>query len=416
MGLKPFYDTNVLLGHLDVVDQGGSFYLSSVTLIELEEIKTSARKTEDVRYAARRAVEWLDKHEDKYKIIIYEEGYEDYLLGEYRDHPLNDFKIVACAVGVNAEECRIKFVSDDILARLIASMSFGLVVEKPTIVSDSKYTGFKEIMPNAEELNLITGEATVNRYNCLTNEYLIALEPDGEVADIFKWTGVKYEQLAKRLTKPMRSSFFGDKIKPKDAYQTCMVDSILNNTMTAISGKAGSGKSLLSLYCIMSLIENGSYDRLIIMFNPTKARGASDMGYYSGNATEKAMQNSIGSMLTTKFGDRYMVDNLIAQDKLRLVSMADIRGMEVRDNEILYITEAQNTSVDLLKLCLSRASSGCKIVIEGDFNSQVDSYMFDGNANGMRCVIDAFKGEDIFGYVELQNVWRSKIATLADRL
>ena len=152
------------------------------------------------------------------------------------------------------------------------------------------------------------------------------------------------------------------------------------------------------------------------MFNPTKARGASDMGYYSGDATEKALQNSIGSILTTKFGDRFAVDLLLQQDRIRLVSMADVRGMEVRDNEILYITECQNTSVELLKLCLSRASSECKIVIEGDYNSQVDSYLFDGNSNGMKRAIDVLKGEEEFGYVCLPNVWRSRIASLVDKL
>ena len=186
--------------------------------------------------------------------------------------------------------------------------------------------------------------------------------------------------------------------------------------MTAIYGKAGSGKSLISLVTIMNLIESGKYDRVVIMFNPTKSRGASDMGYYSGDPTEKAMQNSVGSILTTKFGDRYAVDMLLQQDKIRLVSMADVRGMEVRDNEILYITETQNTSIELLKLCLSRASSECKIIIEGDYNSQVDSYLFDGTSNGMKRVINVLRGEEEFGYVHLPNIWRSKIAALVDRL
>ena len=98
------------------------------------------------------------------------------------------------------------------------------------------------------------------------------------------------------------------------------------------------------------------------MFNPTKTRGASDMGYYGGDFIDKAMQNSIGQILTTKFGDRYAVDLLLSQNKLKLVSMADCRGMEISDSEILWITESQNTSIDLIKLCLSRVSSGAKRV------------------------------------------------------
>ena len=140
------------------------------------------------------------------------------------------------------------------------------------------------------------------------------------------------------------------------------------------------------------------------------------MGFYSGDAFEKGMQNFIGQVLTTKFGDRYAIDMLIQQNKLKLVSMADIRGMEIMDNEILWITEGQNTSIDLIKLCLSRVSSGAKVFLEGDYTSQVDSKLFDGKNNGLHRVIKTFKGHDEFGYVQLQNVWRSKIAELCELL
>jgi predicted ribonuclease YlaK len=164
------------------------------------------------------------------------------------------------------------------------------------------------------------------------------------------------------------------------------------------------------------LIESGKYDRLVILFNPTKTRGSTEMGYYSGSLIEKAMSSSIGNILTTKFGDRFAVDLLLQQNKIRLIPMSDCRGMEINDNEILFITECQNTSIDLLKLCLSRASQGCKIFLEGDYHTQVDDRCFENSNNGMKRAIDVLKGEDIFGYVELKNVYRSKIASLVEKL
>jgi predicted ribonuclease YlaK len=82
----------------------------------------------------------------------------------------------------------------------------------------------------------------------------------------------------------------------------------------------------------------------------------------------------------------------------------------------MWITEAQNTSVDLIKLCLSRVSSGAKVIIEGDYTSQVDSNVFEDGNNGLKRVIDKFQGHEEFGYVQLQNVWRSKIAELCELL
>jgi predicted ribonuclease YlaK len=289
---------------------------------------------------------------------------------------------------------------------------FGLNVKSVNSNNKIEYKGYTQKVMSEVEMAYFYENLNKNIYNLLINEYLVVKNKSGEVEDCYRWNGEKHLSLYK---KPIKSITFGDKIKPKDIYQSMVIDSIINNTITTISGKAGSGKSLLSLVVAMHLIESGKYDKLIVMFNPSKTRGASDMGFYGGSFIEKAMQNSIGNILITKFGDKCAVEMLMQQEKLRLVSVADARGMEIRDNEILYLTECQNTSVELLKLCLSRASSGSKIIIEGDFTSQVDSYLYDGNNNGMKRAIEVLKGEDIFGYIELQNIWRSKLAELVDK-
>ena len=67
-----------------------------------------------------------------------------------------------------------------------------------------------------------------------------------------------------------------------------------------------------------------------------------------------------------------------------------------------------------MKICLSRASQFAKIIVEGDYK-QIDNRIFMVD-NGMSRLVEKIKGEDCFGYVQLQNVWRSKIATLMDKL
>lgn len=332
------------------------------------------------------------------------------------DVELTPDNLILASAYYQSRQIPILVVSDDINVKFISKNIFNLPtkgIDEIDLTSDEEYTGYREVTMSDEEMSTFYTNLNSNHYNLLVNQYLVVKNSKNEIVDTRRWNG---ETHAIVCNKTIKSKMFGDKIRPKDVYQTCAIDSIFSHTLTVLSGKAGSGKSLISLITMMSLIENGEYDRIVIMFNPTKTRGASDMGFYSGNAVEKAMQNSIGSILTSKFGDRFAVELLLQQDKIRLVSMADVRGMEVRDNEILYITEAQNTSVDLMKLCLSRASSGCKIVIEGDYNSQVDSYLYDGYGNGMKRMIDALKGEPELGYVQLPNVWRSKIAALVEKL
>ena len=397
-----FYDTNALL-NLGEKAFNEKFGVADITLRELESIKTNRNKDEDVKHKARKVSHLLDEHSDLVKVVHVDKT--DY---EYPDEGI----IVAANNVYQNNINNFSFVTDDICCKLLAKNVYKLPVEGTVDTSFDPYTGFKEVVMDDDEMALFYSDLCANRYNLLLNQYLIVKNTDGEVIDKYRWTGEEHKGL---WHKDIKSMYF-DKLKSKDVYQACAIDSIINNTLTAISGKAGSGKSLISLMVAMNMIERGLYDRLVVLFNPTKTRGAADSGYFPGDNNTKAMSNFIGNVLTTKFGDKYAIDILLSQNKLKLVSMADARGMEILDNEILWITEAQNTSVDLIKLCLSRMSSGARAIIEGDYDSQLDNRAFEGSNNGLRRIITAFKGQKEFGYVKLQNVWRSKIAQLCELL
>ena len=407
-----FVDTNILLDCLDYLSSVPLFYISSQSLIELEDIKTSKNKTEEVRYHARKAIHFLQEN-DNYEVINTQNQKVVSLINEYGLPDSPDSRICIDALITKEIKGDIVFVTNDISCRNIAKNVLGLDVEWPDLDNGKlEYTGFKEIAMNEEAMAYFYEHQDQNIYDLLINEYLIIKDESDTIVDTYRWNGETFVGLYK---KPIKSVYF-DKLKPKDIYQSCLIDSIMNCTITATSAKNGAGKSLISILCAMSLIESGKYDRVVFLHNPTKARGSADMGFYAGDALEKALQNSLGQMLVTKFGDRFGVDLLIQQGKIKIVSLADCRGMEIRDNEILYITECQNTTIDLIKLALSRVSSGAKVIIEGDYLTQTDSYLFDGKNNGLRRVIECFKGHEEFGYIELQNIWRSKIAELCELL
>lgn len=408
---RRFLDTCSLLELANLSDiKAADICLSSVTLQELENIKTSANKDSEIKYRARVAVRALKDNPGVEIIVVDRDDYQ--CLEEKGLEPTNDNLIIASAYR-HSQEHDIIFYTEDLLCGFIAKNYFWLEVQ--SVKTDDKsdmYKGYKVVVPTDEELAQVYDKDNCdNLFGCNINEYVVINDSEGNFCDVLRWTGTKYANVFNKVIKTLA---FGDKIKAKDIYQRMVMDSILNNTMTCISGKAGSGKSLLSLVCAMYLIENGKYDSLVILFNPCPVRGATQMGYYQGSLIDKAMQSNIGNVLITKFGDRFAVDNYIAQGKIKLIPMTECRGMEIRDNEILYITEAENTTVDLMKICLSRVSSGAKVIVEGDFE-QVDSKLFDIN-NGMARVIEILTGEDVFGYVQLQNIWRSKIATLVDKL
>lgn len=109
------------------------------------------------------------------------------------------------------------------------------------------------------------------------------------------------------------------------------------------------------------------------------------------------------------------METLIQQEKILLLPMADIRGFDTTGLKAgIYITEAQNMSVDLMKLALQRIGEDCICIIEGDNKTQVDMEEYAGQNNGMQRMSEVFRGQDYFGQVELQLIHRSRIAKTAE--
>ena len=69
-----------------------------------------------------------------------------------------------------------------------------------------------------------------------------------------------------------------------------------------------------------------------------------------------------------------------------------------------------------MKLALQRIGEDSICIIEGDYKTQVDLVQYSGSNNGMRRMSEIFRGQDFYGEVELQNIYRSRIADIAERM
>lgn len=380
-----------------------NIYISIVTVEELDHLKTN--KDPELSFKARRAIRRLKSLGD---IINYDlNRIPDSSFSKWGDNIYNpnDDIIVTCAKNNNAYLATYDFN--------LSVKANVLCVETIEICSNEEcYKGYLKVVLSDEHLSDFYSNLSYNHFDCMINQYVSIYDSHESLVDVRKWNGENFVEV---FNKKMSTEFFGRDVKSKDEIQRMAFDSIMSNPITAISGPPGSGKSYISLVSAVKLLESNKYDRITILFNPIKTRGVSDLGYYPGTQTEKAMQNSIGNMLSTKLGDESNVLDWIENGKIRLISMADCRGMEISDRDILYITEAQNTTSDIMKLCLTRVADGCKVIIEGDYNTQVDSVIFQNN-NGLKSVVDKFRNHSIFGYVELNKIYRGEIASLADTL
>ena len=97
--------------------------------------------------------------------------------------------------------------------------------------------------------------------------------------------------------------------------------------------------------------------------------------------------------------------------------MSDIRGFDTSGMRAgIYITEAQNMDIELIRLALQRIGQDSICVLDGDSDAQVDLSLYAGSNNGMKRVSQVFRGENIYGEVSLPNIYRSQIAKIAQKL
>lgn len=403
-----FYDTNALLDLLDKAFDD-FFYVSDITLLEIENIKSSNKKDEQTKYKARRLSRLLDEYEDKYKVIY--GRVDSYIIEDKLGfEPNNDFQIVWQAYK-NKDDCI--FVTNDISCKNIARNLFKINVESVSS-EEEEYFGYKEVEVSEAELAYFYQNIDNNIYDLLKNEYLI-IKFDKEIKDILRWDGSAHVPI--RLGN-FDGSYFG-KVRPykNDIYQQLLFDCLQNNQVTLINGPAGTGKSFIALSFLLKLLEKHKIDRIIIFNNTIATKGAAKLGYYPGTKDEKLLDSQIGNMLASKLGGKYAAERLVSSESIVLLPMSDIRGYDTTGmNCAVYITEAQNLDIELMKLALQRIGENTICVIDGDYNTQVDSAIFEGANNGMKRVSQVFKGEDFFGQVTLKNIYRSKVADVAQKM
>ena len=256
---------------------------------------------------------------------------------------------------------------------------------------------------------------TENRYDLFINEYLIVKDESGEIVDRLCWTGTGYRHLS---YDNFKSTYFGN-VKPMkdDIYQALAADSLVNNKITIIKGPAGTGKTYLSLGFLFHKLERNKIDKIIIFCNTVATKNSAKLGYYPGTKDEKLLDSQIGNMLISKLGGRFAVEQMINEEKLVLLPMSDIRGYDTSGmNAGIYISEAQNLDIDLMKLALQRIGGDSICIIDGDCKAQVDDIHFAGSNNGMKRASQVYRGERVFGEITLKNIHRSEIARIAERM
>jgi phosphate starvation-inducible PhoH-like protein len=161
----------------------------------------------------------------------------------------------------------------------------------------------------------------------------------------------------------------GKEIKPKTLQQKVYVDAIQNNDIVFSIGPAGTGKTYLACACALQALKEERVER-IILTRPVVEAGEK-LGFLPGDLYEKInpylhpLYDAFYSMIGPEKFQRYRKEEIV-----EIIPLAYMRGRTL-DDAFIILDEAQNTTLDQMKMLLTRLGFDAQAVVTGDI-TQVD--------------------------------------------
>lgn len=402
-----FLDTSAILnGALDQYKDG---YISLLSLTELENIKTSYNKSEQIKYEARKAVRTIIES-GTISYNTYSQKIINKLLKQFNFlNDINDHKIICEAEQLGKEvNSKILFLTSDGAQYLLAQWMPHLeaVFYNPEKKEMEEYPGWKDYSPSEQELTTLYSMPHNNTLESNINEFAKIYE-NGELKDVLFWTGNEYRNLKyKEFTTNL-----GERIKPRNLEQKMYLDLLQNKDIPVklCIGKFGTGKSMLALNYAIHEVQMGRVDKIIFVKNNLEVKGAGKLGTLPGGEIEKMapwlrqIEDHIGPQA---------FEEMINNGQIEPAHLSSIRGRDLK-NCIILVDEAENLLTSNIQLLLGRVAENTEIIFCADVK-QCD--YADEKMSGIPKLIERLKGNKLFGMIKLIKTERSQVAALADLL
>lgn len=430
-------DTNVLIHRSDAIL---SFKKSEVVipLWVLEELDKLKTYPDERGRNARQAIRFIEERTGQnghHKAVRIENGSQLRIALEF-DHKIaadvslekTDNKIIFCALTIQRNvqddpDTEVFFVSKDINAR-VKARAMGLHAvdyEKQKAYLSKLYSGFREgKISSAMEDQMREGEhIPCEEEGLYENQFIFDERKDG------------LHRLARYNTDVSGAGYLSfvedyhggvNGITPLNPQQQMVLNLLLDDSVSLVSlvGKAGTGKTLLAIAAgLKKVFESKAYNRMLAS-RPIMPLGK-DIGFLPGDKEEKLSHwmkpifDNLELIVSVNTKPEFKsVDSVMKSGKVEIEAITYIRGRSL-PKQYIIVDEAQNLSPHEIKTIVSRAGKDTKVVLTGD-PYQIDSPYLDSDSNGLTYLVEAFKGQRIFGHVTLTKSERSRLAELAAEL
>ena len=410
MDIRHWADTSALLHQAGLIDPKVDIAISTITIQELEHIKSND-KDDKIKYKAREAVRSI-LTTGKFETVMTDNKKIDKMLKKYSFlSNIPDHRIL-CAAEIYAIEHNIEviFMTSDALQYLFALQMPHLDAVYPMGTEqaekrDEEWAGWGKYYPSDADMALMYADPKMNILKCKTNEFA-EIYQGSELKDVLTWTGQMYRPLK---YKELKIDFLGQTIRPLNIEQKMAFDLLQNPDIPVklLTGVPGSGKDFLMFLHAWDLVKKGKKDKIIFIRNLVPFKDAPEIGFLEGSL-QKKIEWGLGPIASV-LGEEGLK---MAEDEgvIEAVNLGFIRGMSW-DNVILYVSEGQNITGGGYKLLVSRCGKGSELWINGD-TLQTDGKKFESN-NGIERLLGSLSGNKLFGTVKMLKTERSEIAELA---
>ncbi|MBQ6823979.1 MAG: PhoH family protein [Clostridia bacterium] len=245
---------------------------------------------------------------------------------------------------------------------------------------------------NRDDYLALSGEEENVEMGCVVLENLFSLAARGEVIDVQK---VRYLinlaredsgcNVVQALDECICITTRGKPIKAKTIAQKNYVECIHKNVVTFGVGPAGTGKTYLAVALAVAALKSKQVAK-IVLTRPAVEAGEK-LGFLPGDLQNKVdpylrpLYDALFEMLGPETVAGYMEKNII-----EIAPLAYMRGRTL-DNSFIILDEAQNTSIEQMKMFLTRFGFNSKIVVTGD-PTQID---LDGKPSGLMHALKILK-------------------------
>lgn len=153
-------------------------------------------------------------------------------------------------------------------------------------------------------------------------------------------------------------------VRPRTPGQHKYTEAIKNHDLVFGIGPAGTGKTYLAMAMAISAFKSGKVSR-IILTRPAVEAGEK-LGFLPGDIADKIdpylrpIFDALYDMIPNETLDRYIEQNVI-----EVAPIAFMRGRTLNDSFIVF-DEAQNSTIDQMKMFLTRLGFSSKAVVTGD--------------------------------------------------